>query len=212
MEVVAEDRMLRASMRTSETVNSWPIDVRYFWTQLWGYCDDYGRGLYDARVIVGDTFPLDEAVTSKVIEEWMTVIEESDVIRRYEVAGRLYFECVNWVEHQNLRYQKKPKAPAPPWISESSETLRKIPREGEGDIEGKKKGEGVTAPPPFCSKHPGGTDDPCRACGNARRSRAAWEHEQKNKPIGLGKRPRKGDHPCTDDGNGWCPACGEKVA
>lgn len=37
-----------------------------------------------------------------------------------------------------------------------------------------------TEPPPtHCSKHPEGTDAPCRACGDARRARTAWDAEQK---------------------------------
>ena len=47
---MAQDRMLRQSMRTSEKVNAWPIPLRYFWTQLWGYCDDWGRGRRDPRL------------------------------------------------------------------------------------------------------------------------------------------------------------------
>lgn len=30
-------------------------------------------------------------------------------------------------------------------------------------------------PPMFCARHPRGTDDPCRACGDARRAYTAWE-------------------------------------
>lgn len=35
-------------------------------------------------------------------------------------------------------------------------------------------------PPPWCDKHPGGTDEPCRRCGIANRERRAWdtEHEK----------------------------------
>ncbi|MBP2208184.1 hypothetical protein JOJ86_005910 [Rhodococcus percolatus] len=37
-----------------------------------------------------------------------------------------------------------------------------------------------TEPPPaHCSKHPEGTDAPCRACGDARQARTAWDAEQK---------------------------------
>lgn len=208
--------MIRAALRTSTTVAGWPIEVRYFWALLWGYCDDYGRGLYDSRVIVGDTFPYDEDVTADTIANWMQTLENDGVIRRYEASGRTFFECVNWDEHQNLRYQKKPKAPPPPWISQNSETFRKISREEKGkrrEVEEKGKGEGVTAPPPFCGKHPGGTDDPCRACGNARRARAAWDETQKTKPSPSHKRPRAGDgHTCVDDGYGWCATgCGKKL-
>lgn len=206
--------MIRASLRTSLTVAEWPRDVRYFWTLLWGYCDDYGRGLLDSRVIKGDTFPYDEDVTAAVISEWMEILEKSEVIRRYEVAGRSYFECVNWSEHQNLRYQKKPKAPHPPWFAENSETFRKIPREekrSRREVEVER--EGVTAPPLFCSKHPQGTDEPCRACGNARRARAAWEDEQKTTPKpSTTKAFKRGDgHECVNDGFGYCSKCVERM-
>lgn len=30
-------------------------------------------------------------------------------------------------------------------------------------------------PPPHCSNHPGGTNDPCRACGDAREARKRWD-------------------------------------
>lgn len=33
-------------------------------------------------------------------------------------------------------------------------------------------------PPPHCPDHPGGTRDPCRACGDARKRRETAEHEQ----------------------------------
>lgn len=181
--------MIRAEMRISKTVNGWPIPVRYFWTQLWGYCDDHGRGHYDAQVIVADTFPIDSRVTARRIEEWMAVIERDGVIRRYEVGGKLYFECVNWEEHQPLRYRRKSKIPAPDGtFPKSSGRFGNFSHEGEGEVEEKKKGEGI--PTPHCAKHPHGTDHPCRACGDARRAFEGWKAEQKHKPTST---PRRGD-------------------
>jgi hypothetical protein len=215
---VASDRMIRAAMRESETVNGWPYALRYFWTQLWGYCDDFGRGRRDPRLVKAGTLPIDDEATVEVVDRWMSGLESAGVIRAYVIDGKDYFEVVNWDEHQEITYKKKTGVPAPdgrfPTPGKSSGKFQKSPQEGEGEREGEIEGGDVqnTPPPPFCPKHPKGTDDPCRACGNARRNRTAWESEQKNKPIGLGKRPRKGDHPCVDDGNGWCPKCGEKAA
>lgn len=36
-----------------------------------------------------------------------------------------------------------------------------------------------TPPPPHCPKHPGGTDRPCRACGDARERAEAWERDRR---------------------------------
>lgn len=45
---------------------------------------------------------------------------------------------------------------------------------GEGN-----RGVADTPPPPVCSKHPDGTDSPCRACGTARRKREKWDSEKR---------------------------------
>lgn len=36
-----------------------------------------------------------------------------------------------------------------------------------------------TPPPPHCPKHPGGTDQPCRACGDARELRDTWDADRR---------------------------------
>lgn len=191
--------MIRSELRISRTVNRWPIEVRYFWTQLWGYCDDYGRGRYESKVILADTFPIDDEITAADITRWMKVLERAGVIHRYEVGERIYFECVSWEEHQPMRYKRKSRIPGPDGVipgnfgilrnsAESSEKFRNISHEEEGDIEEKKKGEGV--PTPHCGKHPNGTTAPCRACGDARREFESWKADQKHKPTST---PRRAD-------------------
>lgn len=212
---MAEDRMIRSEMRISRTVNRWPIEVRYFWTQLWGYCDDYGRGRYDAKVILADTFPIDDAVTTSDITKWMRTLERSGVIHRYEVDGRLYFECVSWEEHQPMRYQRKTRIPDPfQKIPQSSAKFRKVSHEEEVDREEEVEGgRGATAPAPFCGKHPNGTDRPCRPCGDARKALAAWTAEQKNKPTPKTTMPRPSEcsHPKSRRIEGYCDRCGARV-
>lgn len=59
---------------------------------------------------------------------------------------------------------------------------------GEGLGEPSSKEEG--APPSrFCSKHPTGTENACRACGDARRARDDWDKAEKNKPSPTLKQP-----------------------
>lgn len=42
-------------------------------------------------------------------------------------------------------------------------------------------GQGLSdsPPPPVCSKHPDGTDQPCRACATARKKREQWDSEKR---------------------------------
>jgi len=217
--------MIRASMRTSEKVNSWPIPLRYFWTQLWGYCDSYGRGRRDSRLVFAGTFPMDEEVDAKTVERWMHALETAGVIEVYEVAGKQYFECLNWDEHQDIRYRKKTNVPdrfgVIPGSAKSSEKFPKDSHQGEGEVEGEIEGEGesVNAPTPFCKKHPHGTDTPCRACQRARLAYEAGLFEKKHKPTVPGiitpdySTECTGRHKWTADGTcAVCPARREAVA
>lgn len=217
---MAQDRMLRASMRSSEKVNSWPIALRYFWSQLWGYCDDHGRGRYSPALITADAFPLDDEVTSEVVGRWMQALEMAGVIRLYEVGGKRYFECVNWHEHQEPPYFKKTDIPDPSGvIPEPSKRVKKIlensrnvspNRRGiEGEVE--VEGEDADAHPPvdnssiFCPKHPAGTNRPCRACGDARRAFDAASKTEKQKPTARPRSASECDHEFI---SGTCIRCG----
>lgn len=210
--------MLRASMRTSEKVNSWPYDIRYFWTQLWGYCDSFGRGRYDNRLVKAGTLPLDDEATIDRVGRWMQALELAGVIRGYEVGGKRYFECVNWNEHQESPYFKKTDipdesgfVPPPGKRSEVLQIILEHSRLIEGEVEREVEGK-ARALTPFCIKHPDGTDSPCRACGNARRSYDAALLALKNKPTPVP--PRTLDE-CPDH-RGYplpCVRCAEtKVA
>jgi hypothetical protein len=218
---MAQDRMLRASMRSSEKVNSWPIPVRYFWTQLWGYCDDHGRGRYDPRLIVADTFPIDDEVTATTVSRWMQALELAGVISVYEVAGKAYFECVNWDEHQDLPYLRKTEVPdrfgdVPEPAKRSKKILEssgKVPPKGrgrEGEIEG---GKADAEPPLFCSAHPNGSAQRCGRCADARRLHEQWERVTKPaaRPTIVGivtdpdcdihpGRPKRGCDRCAEEG------------
>ncbi|MEV8239456.1 hypothetical protein AB0O90_04420 [Microbacterium testaceum] len=49
---------------------------------------------------------------------------------------------------------------------------------------------GGAPPSPFCSKHPEGTDGPCRACGNARMAHDLAVAAEKSKPTPMPRRPK----------------------
>lgn len=57
-------------------------------------------------------------------------------------------------------------------------TLPEPPSVGKGKVQvltSVDTQEEETLPPEFCSKHPNGTDKPCRPCGQARQAREHWE-------------------------------------
>ena len=104
---MAKVRMIKAEVRTSEKVASWPLEVRYFWVLLWGYVDDYGRGKDNPKLIKADCFPLDEDITSEVVDGWLWMLSDAGVVIRYEVDGVKYLAVKNWAEHQKPQHAGK---------------------------------------------------------------------------------------------------------
>lgn len=90
------------------------------------------------------------------------------------------------------------------------------PPTGEGIGTGKPSSNEEGAPPPrFCSKHmPNGTEDACRACGNARRRREDWDAAEKNKPSPVIRRDREcPKHPgWIDTDRDPCEKCRREAA
>lgn len=120
---MARIRSIKPEIRMSETVNSWPIEVRYFWIMLWGYVDDFGKGRDNAKLIVADTYPLDDSVSHEDISKWLEVLAESKVIQRYTVEGKNYLAVTNWREHQRPSHPAKSVIPDPPQDSADSEEV-----------------------------------------------------------------------------------------
>jgi len=111
---MARIRSIKPEIRMSETVNSWPIEVRYFWIMLWGYVDDFGKGRDNAKLIVADTYPLDDSVSHEDVAGWLGILAASKVIQRYTVEGKNYIAVTNWSEHQRPSHPAKSVIPNPP--------------------------------------------------------------------------------------------------
>lgn len=196
---MARIRSVKPELRTSKVVTAWPFDLRYFWVLLWGYLDDYGRGQDIAKTIAGDCYPLDDAITAKTVERWLSILATKPAGRddaplcRYEILGNRYIHAVNWKEHQRVNRPTRSRIPPCPLhellMDENTEPLPDSLSEefseplnvgGGRREEGGRKGEGDSlnpAPRPnaWCPKHPGGSDDPCRSCGTARQAAEAWD-------------------------------------
>ncbi len=105
------NRILKESIRTSDTIGelSWFEEVLFY--RLIVSCDDYGR--FDGRtaIIKGTCFPLKD-VTNKNIEDALKKLVSVGLVRHYEVAGKPYLQLSTWQSHQNIR-AKKSKYPNP---------------------------------------------------------------------------------------------------
>ncbi|MER7788581.1 hypothetical protein [Streptomyces sp. NPDC097640] len=111
---MARIRSIKPELRTSITVSMWPREVRYFFVLIWGYLDDYGRGVDDEMLIASDCFPRDRDITPERVDDWLELIADSGPLCRYEVDGRNYLHAPNWREHQKPSHPTRSKVPPCP--------------------------------------------------------------------------------------------------
>ena len=179
---MARIRSVAPQLRMSETVASWPMGARYAWVLLWGYLDDYGRGVDNSRIIAADCFPLDDDVSTEVMAEWLEVYEIDSCICRYEVDAKRYLHALNWSEYQKPQHPSKVRIPPCPghepgahkkWSEDRDKERQKVsgdPHEGlmshsptsssRGEVsvemsEGDERGasSGADKPPPLYPDH-----------------------------------------------------------
>ena len=104
------NRILKESIRTSDSVNelSWFEEVLFY--RLMVSCDDYGR--FDGRIAIikGTCFPL-KNVTNKDIEKALDKLVAVGLVGHYEVEEKPYLQLSAWERHQTIR-AKKSKYPS----------------------------------------------------------------------------------------------------
>lgn len=136
---MARIRSVKPELRTSLTAGDWPREVRYAWVLLWGYLDDYGRGVDDMRLVVADLFPLDRDVTERKMDGWLTRMSNGGVLCRYESAGRRYFHAVSWDDHQKISHRTNsriPPCPSHDSVGDDSGIAPESLRNEDGEIPG----------------------------------------------------------------------------
>lgn len=113
------NRIIKESIRTSESVNSlsWFEEVLFY--RLIVSCDDYGR--FDGRpaIIKGTCFPLKD-VTVKDIQASLDKLVAAGLAVHYTVEEKPYLQLSTWERHQTIR-AKKSKYPAP--VSENGNMI-----------------------------------------------------------------------------------------
>lgn len=106
------NRIIKDSIRTSDSINSLSWFEECLFYRLIVSCDDYG--LFDGRtaIIKGSCFPLKDGVTTKNIENALSKLVSAGLVKRYIVDGKPYLSLPTWEQHQNIRAHKS-KYPKP---------------------------------------------------------------------------------------------------
>ena len=106
------NRMIKESIKTSDSINSlsWFAEVMFY--RLLLTVDDYGR--MDGRPVVlrNTLFPTRDDVTTEAIKKGLEELLKSEVIFEYNVDNKSYICFPNFSEYQRLR-AKNPRYPAP---------------------------------------------------------------------------------------------------
>lgn len=178
---MARIRSIKPSFFRSRSVKRLTPEQKLVWIGLWPLADDEGRLMDETGILIGDLWAL--SITESKLDRLLNELAAEGRIIRYEVAGQGYIQVTNWDEHQKINRPTLSLFPRVPItaVSRSAHGSFTEPSLREGKGEERKGGE---APPMFCSAHPkGSAGKNCGACGDARRVRAAWDLEQKNKPT-----------------------------
>lgn len=102
--------------------------ARLVFIGLWNWADDFGRGTFNARELLGFIFPHDENITVGEFRTHVGEIHTHVGVVFYSVAGRVYYAVPSWDRHQRIdRRLKGSKFPAPeegiPWDPVSDSPL-----------------------------------------------------------------------------------------
>jgi hypothetical protein len=225
---VARIRTIKPDAFKSETLSSVSRGARWTFAGLWTYCDDAGIGRADSRLIKAELYPLDDDTTAAVVDSDMVELIEAGCLHTFQSGGKVYIHIPGTKQHQKINRPTPSVLPACPCTIPHPLSEDSVSAHGDvsGEMEGKGKGRGngggrATAdaapdptptpeltpdkrPPRHCSKHPGGTEDPCRACGDARKAHDAWR-----KPTLSAKTTKCGRHPERRARD--CPECAAEV-
>lgn len=203
---MARIRNIKPEFFTSESVSALPLRARLTWIGLWTHCDNHGRTRDNLRLIKAAVWPLDE-VSLRDIEEDLATLAAQGRIVRYQAGDKWYLEVTNWSEHQYGAGKGPAKYPPnpvdnPPQVAETAGPPAD-PQKSRQSLDGPRtnlfkpggiQGSGVRGqgggtresanpdqdpPPPRCPKHlETPTEQPCRPCGDARKTRDDWYAEQ----------------------------------
>lgn len=186
---MARIRTIKPGFFTSEDVVRLSLPARLTWIGLWTAADDEGRAKAHPALVKAAVWPLDDDVTPSDVAGYLEELEAEGRIRRYTVEATEYLVITRWSDHQRINRPTPSTYPPAPWETThgglSEDSVSPHDRKGKGKGKGREvEGEARTArPAPFCAKHPGGTDQPCRACGDARRMAGLWTPPPVATPI-----------------------------
>lgn len=108
-------RKLHTKIKESDDFNELQDDfTRLLFVMLTITVDREGRGIYKARWVQSNVFPIREDVTLEMIDAAMQNLADHGMIIPYTVAGRKYFYLPTFSEYQKTTKEAPSTLPPPP--------------------------------------------------------------------------------------------------
>ena len=209
---MARIRTIKPTFFTSRSVKKLSDRQKLVWIGLWPNADDHGRLLDEPGILAGSLWSL--SLTERQIDTVIGQLHDAERLIRYVIAGESYIQITNWEEHQRIQKPSDSLIPPVALPEGSGSPTGALPDGYHLEGKGKERRGGEAPPAPHCGKHPGGTDKPCKACGDARRTFEAWQITEKKKPTTTTPRrikPSECSHPQKLVVDGVCMACEARI-
>jgi len=169
------NRILREGILDSDRIEALSRDGRaagalaeVLFYRLLVASDDFGR--FDGRpsVIRARCFPLKDQARTHDLEDWLAMLEQACLIRRYVVTGKPYLEIWNARQRTRSEHSRYPDPPAVcPTRDGQVPATRPASAHGDGDGDGDGDGNtsGSASSPDLLPVDKSGTGDPGNAQG-----------------------------------------------
>lgn len=120
---MARIRTIKPEFFTSLDMADHDLFTRLVFIGLWTHCDDYGRCIYDPRLIRAALFPLDDSVSPEDLRKALEALHAAGQVLIYDHGSRAYLQVAKWDDHQRVSHPGKDKLPA---YDDDGSTLRKV--------------------------------------------------------------------------------------
>ncbi len=108
------NRIIKESVRYSETINELSAEEEVFFYRLLTACDDYGCFYGRPDIIRAALYPLRlDSVSAADVDRMLGRLQQVGLVLLYNVDGKYYLKIVTWEHHQQIR-AKRHKYPEPP--------------------------------------------------------------------------------------------------
>jgi hypothetical protein len=122
------DRILRASICTSETLASLSAEAERLFLRLIVSADDYGR--FDGRpaIVRAHCFPLLlDRISEDDVVAWLDELVAADLVQLYQVGGKPYLALTTWSRHQRPPRAAYSRYPEPPPLTGNALPVARAP-------------------------------------------------------------------------------------